>query len=243
MLLEVKGITKRFRAEQVLQDLHFSLEAHHTLSILGQSGSGKTTMLKILAGLESPDAGEVWLNGELLTSRQAGQSGVVYLYQEDLLFPHLDVVGNIGFGLSLRKVPKQELSERVHDMIRRLELVGQEHKMPHQLSGGQRQRVSFGRAIITNPRLLLLDEPFGSLDTGTRQRMQQLFQHLAAEFRITSLFVTHDLKEALLMGDQLGLMRQGRLKVYASKADFMQDPETGVQSEQAFWTSMGAGNE
>ena len=110
--------------------------------------------------------------------------------------------------------------------------------MPHQLSGGQRQRVSFGRAIITNPSLLLLDEPFGSLDAGTRKRMQGLFKKIAGEFRITSLFVTHDLKEAILMGDEIAFMRSGRLKVYEDKNDFIRDPETGVQSEIGFWEGL-----
>ncbi|MDO6818187.1 ATP-binding cassette domain-containing protein [Zobellia sp. 1_MG-2023] len=120
-------------------------------------------------------------------------------------------------------------------MLHSLELEGQADKMPTQLSGGQRQRVSFGRAISTNPSLLLLDEPFGSLDTGTRQRMQELFKKLTAEFNITSLFVTHDLKEAVLMGDQIGFMENGVLKVYKDKKDFIQDPQTGVQSEIEFW--------
>ncbi len=238
MLLEVKDISKRFKQEEVLRELNFSLEAHHTLSILGRSGSGKTTLLKILGGLETPDTGGIMLDGEPLGERKAGQRGVVYLYQEDLLFPHLDVFGNIAFGLQLRKVPQADIKQKVHDMIGHLELKGQENKMPHQLSGGQRQRVSFGRAIITNPKLLLLDEPFGSLDTGTRERMQQLFKGLANDFQITSLFVTHDLKEAILMGDRLAFMRSGRLKVYEDQQSFIDDPETGVKKEIEFWEGL-----
>jgi ABC-type nitrate/sulfonate/bicarbonate transport system ATPase subunit len=130
------------------------------------------------------------------------------------------------------------VQEKVKHMIYSLELEGQSNKMPTQLSGGQRQRVSFGRAIITNPSLLLLDEPFGSLDAGTRQRMQDLFQKLTQEYEITSLFVTHDLKEAVLMGDNIGFMKAGQLQVYKTREEFIKDAKTGVQEEIDFWQSL-----
>lgn len=238
MFLEVKNIEKSFHQEQVIKTLNFSLEAHKTLSILGKSGCGKTTMLKIIAGLESTDKGEIILKGNSINDLAPEKRGIVYLYQEDLLFPHLSVFENIAFGLRIKKVEKATIQEKVTTMIQRLELEGQTHKMPQQLSGGQRQRVSFGRAIITNPSLLLLDEPFGSLDAGTRTRMQLLFKKLAAEFSITSLFVTHDLKEAILMGDEIGYMEKGSLKVYKDRDSFINDPMTGVQSEISFWDSL-----
>ncbi|WP_373519285.1 ATP-binding cassette domain-containing protein, partial [Pricia sp.] len=139
----------------------------------------------------------------------------------------------------LKKIPDSTIQDQVRHMLSSLELESQSQKMPNQLSGGQRQRVSFGRAIITNPSLLLLDEPFGSLDAGTRQRMQGLFKKLAGEFNITSLFVTHDLKEAVLMGDEIGFMQTGDLKVYSDKNDFITDPETGVRDEIEFWGGLG----
>ena len=214
------------------------MEAHKTLSILVKSGCGKTTMLKMIAGLVKPDSGNISLEGALINERIPEKRNIVYLYQEDLLFPHLNVFENIAFGLRLQHMPKGEVMHKVQEMIKSLELEGQGNKMPHQISGGQRQRVSFGRAIITNPKLLLLDEPFGSLDAITRQRMQELFKKLAAEFNITSLFVTHDLKEAILMGDEIAFMQSGILKVHPSKTDFINDPETGVQSEIGFWDSL-----
>lgn len=238
MFLEVKNIEKSFHQEQVIRALNLSLEAHKTLSVLGKSGCGKTTMLKIIAGLETPDKGDIILNGTSINGQAPEKRGVVYLYQEDLLFPHLSVFENIAFGLRIKKTEKKLIQEKVTTMIPRLELEGQTHKMPHQLSGGQRQRVSFGRAIITNPSLLLLDEPFGSLDAGTRTRMQSLFKKLAAEFNITSLFVTHDLKEAILMGDEIGYMEKGNLKVYKDRDSFINDPMTGVQNEISFWDSL-----
>lgn len=238
MFIEIDHINKSFQNEKVVEDLSFSLDAHKTLSILGKSGCGKTTMLKMIGGLVKPDSGKITLDGKNITSLAPEKRGIVYLYQEDLLFPHLTIFENIAFGLRLKKLPKAEIQEKVALMIYSLELDKQADKMPHELSGGQRQRVSFGRAIITNPSLLLLDEPFGSLDAGTRKRMQSLFKKLAKEFEITSLFVTHDLKEAILMGDEIGYMRSGQLKVYKDKQQFISDPETGVQNEISFWENL-----
>ncbi len=238
MFLEVKNIVKSFNDEHVVKELNFSLDAHKTLSILGKSGCGKTTMLKTIGGLVTPDAGNILLNGEDITQQKPERRNIVYLYQEDLLFPHLNAFENIAFGLRLKKIPNFEIEKQVKHMIHSLELEGQEKKMPNQLSGGQRQRVSFGRAIITNPSLLLLDEPFGSLDAGTRQRMQVFFKNITEEYKITSLFVTHDLKEAVLMGDEIGFMKAGILKVYKDKQNFINDPSTGVLKEIQFWENL-----
>jgi ABC-type sugar transport system ATPase subunit len=240
MFLEVENIVKSFGEEQVVKDLTFSLDRKKTLSILGKSGCGKTTMLKTIGGLVAPDSGSIRLNGKDITRKKPEKRNTVYLYQEDLLFPHLNAFENIAFGLRLKKISDSIIQERVRHMLGSLELEAQSQKMPNQLSGGQRQRVSFGRAIITNPSLLLLDEPFGSLDVGTRQRMQGLFKKLAEEYDITSLFVTHDLKEAVLMGDEIGFMRKGTLKVYKNKNDFIADPETGVKQEVEFWSKLRA---
>ena len=238
MFLEVKNISKSFGAEQVLRDLSFGLEAHQMLSILGRSGSGKTTLLKIIAGLERADEGTVGLEGEALDPVPANKRRVVYLYQESLLFPHLNVTENVAFGLRLRKEPASQVAEQTAQMLEELELTDHARKMPQQLSGGQRQRVSFGRALIVQPRLLLLDEPFGALDSETRQHMQVLLKRITHEHGITSLFVTHDLKEAIRMGDVFGWMREGNLKTYPELTGFLNDSETGIQDEIAFWASL-----
>ncbi len=235
MFLEIRNIVKSFEKEQVVKNLKLSLAQHKTLSILGQSGCGKTSMLKIIAGLLKADAGKILLNGNDISELAPEKRNIVYLYQEDLLFPHLNVFENIAFGLRIKKQKEKQIQKQVSEMLEFVELSNQSTKMPHQLSGGQRQRVSFGRAIITNPSLLLLDEPFGSLDAGTRERMQNLFKELAKKFSITSLFVTHDLKEAILMGDEIGYMKSGTLKVYKDKQEFINDPSTGVQNEIGFW--------
>lgn len=239
MFLEAIDIKKTYGPEAVLRELSFQLAEHEMLSILGRSGSGKTTLLKILAGLETPDGGRVLLRGQDMGPVPPNRRNMVYLYQEPLLFPHLDVFENVAFGLRLRKLPAADVRKRVMEMLDNLELPEQARKMPHQLSGGQKQRVAFGRALIINPRVLLLDEPFGALDSETRASMQELLKRIAETFAITALFVTHSLKEALIMGDRIGLMQEGRLKVYDSKKDFIADADTGVQEELAFWRGIG----
>ena len=244
-LLTVTSLAKSFGAERVFDDVTFSLAERETLAVLGRSGSGKTTLLKCIAGLEDADGGTVSLDGAPLDGLPPEQRGVVYLYQEALLFPHLDVRGNVGFGLRLQKTPSAEIDARVDELLHSLELADQGHKRPTQLSGGQKQRVAFGRALAVRPRLLLLDEPFGALDTETRGAMQRLFTRVSAEHEITSVFVTHDLKEAILMGDRLGTMRPtdgvGRLVVYDSPAAFAADPASGVADEAAFWRGVAPG--
>jgi ABC-type Fe3+/spermidine/putrescine transport system ATPase subunit len=234
-MIRVEHIFKNFSDKLVLNDLTFEVNPFETLSILGKSGCGKTTMLKIISGLEECDNGEVFFDQKKGSELIPSQRNTVYLYQEALLFPHLNVFENIAFGLKLRKVNSKIIELKTTGMIRELELCGHEKKMPNQLSGGQKQRVAFGRALIIEPRLLLLDEPFGNLDAETRASMQQLFKRMAMEHQITSLFVTHDLKEAIKMGDRIAYMESGRLKVYNCIEEFRNDPRTGFKEEIEFW--------
>lgn len=243
MFLEVEGIDKSFDGVPVLRQVSLRAPQRSTTAILGRSGSGKTTLLKIVAGLEGYDAGRVCLDGALLDGTPPQRRKTVYLYQEPLLFPHLDVFGNIAFGLQIQGLPKDAVHQRVERMVASLGLQGHEAKRPEQLSGGQRQRVSFGRALIVGPRLLLLDEPFGNLDPGTRSAMQELFRRVSEEFRITSLFVTHDLKEALLVGSRFAFLEEGALTSYPSREAFVGDPRVGAADEIRFWSSLGGGGE
>jgi len=239
MSLIAQHISKAFKNEQVLDDLSLQLKEHETLSILGRSGCGKTTLLKILAGLETPNEGNVRLKkGQNVYSLPAHKRDIVYLYQEALLFPHLNVFENIAFGLRLKKMDETEIVDRVNATIQRLELEGMQDKMPHKLSGGQKQRVSFGRALITDPSILLLDEPFGNLDADTRDSMQQLFKRIAEEFEITSVFVTHNVKEAILMGDRIAKLKNGQLRIYPTLKAFLDAGENMVQEEIEFWQSI-----
>jgi len=238
MFVKIQNIKKTFVGQPVLHDVSFQLEQHATLSILGKSGCGKTTLLKIIAGLLHPDEGSVVINNIKVNEIIANKRDIVYIYQEPLLFPHLNVFENIAFGLRLRKMDNNIIDRLVIEMINELGLKGHEKKIPTQLSGGQKQRVSFGRAIIVKPKLLLLDEPFGNLDVETRTSMQLLFKQISEIFGITSLIVTHDLKEAILMGDKFGFMEDGFLKIYSNKTDFIQDNNTGVQKEIEFWKNL-----
>jgi len=233
--LEIKNIQKSFAETTVLKGISFGLAAHQTLAVLGRSGCGKTTLLKIIAGLLE-GSGQVFLDSNDFSNYTPQKRGIVYLYQESLLFPHLSVFENVAFGLKLRNLPTDEIKIRTEGMLLDLGLGDQLKKMPHTLSGGQKQRVAFGRALIVQPKLLLLDEPFGALDVETRGQMQEFFKRVALEMDITSIFVTHDLKEALLMGDQWGYMENGSLEIFNTVDDFCNDLRTGVRTEIDFWT-------
>lgn len=238
MFLELQHIAKKYKNKQVLNDVNLNLEAHQTLSILGKSGCGKSTLLKIISGIDELDEGEVILNGKTISHVKSNERNIVYLFQEPLLFPNLNVFENIAFGLRIRKMASTDIKLKVEEMLSSLELKEHSQKMPHQISGGQKQRVAFGRALIINPPLILLDEPFSSLDVETRANMQQLYKTIAKKFDITALFVTHDLKEALLMGDKISYMDNGVLEIFESKHDFINADKTGVKNEIDFWNNL-----
>ncbi len=238
MFLSVQYIKKKFQETEVLTNCSLELSKGTTLSILGKSGCGKTTLLKILAGLVEDFQGDIFLEGNNISHETPQKRNCVYLYQEPLLFPHLTVFENVAFGLRLRKIKAAEIKEKTERMLQSLELSNQTKKMPAQLSGGQKQRVAFGRALILEPKLLLLDEPFGALDVETRATMQVFFKEIAKKHQISSIFVTHDLKEAILMGDTLGFMEHGSLKIYPSVEQFIEDEKTGMKKEINFWKSI-----
>lgn len=234
-MILLEEVHKAYEQEQVLRGVSFAMEEGETLSVLGASGSGKSTLLKIMAGLESADRGSLRVEGRELLSMSPEQRRIVYLSQEPLLFPHLNVRNNLGFGLQIRRVAAPERIERIDAMAAQLGLSPHLDKKPDQLSGGQKQRVSFGRALIIRPRIVLLDEPFGSLDPHIRREMQSLFLELRRQAGITALFVTHDIKEALLMGHRVGRLHEGQLVVYPSREAFVQAPESGAKAELDFW--------
>lgn len=238
MFLEIQHISKSFSGVPVLCELSFNLVSGHTLAVLGRSGCGKTTLLKIIAGLLYADSGSVSMDGQPVDSLPPQARGAVYLYQEPLLFPHLTVFENVAFGLRLRRESEFNIREQALRMLEDLELCDHAGKMPNALSGGQRQRVAFGRALIINPSVLLLDEPFGNLDVETRASMQQLFKKIATEYSITAVFVTHDLKESVLMGNELAFLENGQLQVFDGLDAFIRDPRTGMQEEIDFWKSL-----
>ncbi len=235
--LVIQHLHKKFEENSVLNDLSFQLEQHQILAILGKSGCGKTSLLKIIAGLLEADSGDIFLAKKNIGALVPQLRSTVYLYQEPLLFPHLNVFENIAFGLKIRQLDKKIIEKEVKEMLAALELEGFEKRMSDQLSGGQKQRIAFARALIVKPKLLLLDEPFGALDSETRVVMQTFFKKISSEHKITSIFVTHDLKEALQVGNTFALMDKGNLHCYDDKNDFIKDEKTGVQNEIEFWKS------
>ncbi|MGF1451144.1 MAG: ABC transporter ATP-binding protein [Opitutales bacterium] len=233
--LDVTGLCKSFLGQPVLESVSFTLPAGETLAILGESGCGKTTLLRIVGGLLPAEGGRITAGDREISHGTPRERGIVYLGQETLLFEHLDCFENIAFALRLKRLKSAAVHSRVEPLLRATGLVAHARKRSHELSGGQKQRAAFARAILADPRVLLLDEPFGSLDAITRQQMQTLFRDLRAQYSMTSIFVTHDLKEALAVGDRFAVLRDGRMRTFATRADFLKDDATGVRAEVGFW--------
>ena len=238
--LRVEHLSVRLDGRLVLRDVSFMLDARRTMVILGASGCGKTTLLRCIAGLIGAEGGRILLDGKQLGALGASNRRIVYLNQEPLLFPHLNLFENIAFGLRLRRLAEPQLRERVADLVACLELTGLERRHPQALSGGQRQRVAFGRALAVDPALLLLDEPFSNLDPETRATMQDLFKQVAHERGISALFVTHDLKESLRIGDTFAILHDGCLRTFDDRRAFCADPGSGVEGEMAFWNRVAS---
>lgn len=236
--LNVKGLQQVFGDVSVLTEVNLALASGQTLAILGASGSGKTTLLRLIAGQTPLQAGEIYLDGQALSSLNQRERRIFYLSQEALLFPHLSAFENIAFGLRVRKEKTAFVRQRTAEMLKKLDLVEQAHQLPQALSGGQKQRVAFGRALMVEPRLLLLDEPFAALDNETRARMQQLFREVVQQAGVSSILVTHDQKEALLLGNEFAFLEKGRLHHFPNRNAFVADTRTGVQAELAFWNRL-----
>ena len=234
-LLSLRDLSVRFGTTPVLQGVSLEVPRGDTLVILGESGCGKTTLLKAIAGLVPIQAGTITLDSQPIHALTPQTRSVIYLDQEPLLFEHLTIAENIGFAMRLRGQPPQEIASSVSEMLAAIDLREHANKREWQLSGGQKQRVAFARAVLAQPQLLLLDEPFCSLDARTRTQMQSLFHQLSRGHSLTSIFVTHDVKEALIVGDQFARMTNGQVALSPDRQAFMLDPQTGVADEIEFW--------
>lgn len=225
--LELKNIKKSFQeGEDVLESICLTAKKGEFVTLLGSSGCGKTTTLRIIAGLEQPDSGQVFLNGKDVTSLEPNQRNVNTVFQNYALFPHMNVADNISYGLKLKKTPKAEISRRVKEMLELVQLSGFEKRKPSELSGGQRQRVAIARALVNNPEVLLLDEPLGALDLQLRRAMQHELKRLQKKLGITFIYITHDQEEAINMSDTIAVMNHGRFEQIGTPDEIYNHPKT-----------------
>ena len=222
--LRLEQISKRFGEVVALANVSLAVEQGELVTILGPSGSGKTTLLKVVAGFESPDHGSVKVDGTEITSLPPARRDIGMVFQHYALFPHLNVRKNVAFPLEMRNTDKREIDRRVSDALELVELAGYDQRLPRQLSGGQQQRVALARAIVFSPRLLLLDEPFGALDRKLRETLQLEVRRLQQRLGLTTIFITHDQEEALVLSDRIAVMSNGAVLQIGSRAEIYEHP-------------------
>ncbi|HMG97459.1 MAG TPA: TOBE-like domain-containing protein [Gaiellales bacterium] len=224
MAIEVRDVTKRFGDFVALDDVSITVGDGALTALLGPSGSGKSTLLRVIAGLETPDSGEVVIGGEEVTDSPARMRGVGFVFQHYAPFKHMSVHDNVGFGLSVRKRPKEEIRERVQELLKLVRLDGLAGRYPSQLSGGQLQRMALARALAVQPQVLLLDEPFGALDAQVRGELREWLRRLHDEIHVTTIFVTHDQEEAMDVAQEIVVMNGGRIEQAGSPAHLYESP-------------------
>jgi sulfate transport system ATP-binding protein len=232
MSIEAQRISKTFGAFRALQDVSLTVEAGELVALLGPSGSGKTTLLRIIAGLEQadPGSGPIKFHNQDVAHRDVGSRQVGFVFQHYALFRHMSVFENVAFGLRVRprarRPTKEQIREKVTKLLKLVQLDVQAHRYPHQLSGGQRQRVALARALAIEPKVLLLDEPFGALDARVRQELRQWLRRLHDEIHLTSVFVTHDQDEAMELADRVLVMNEGRVEQIGTPDEVFHNPKT-----------------
>ncbi len=230
MSIEVRHLTKMFGSFAALRDVSFTVRAGELVALLGPSGSGKTTLLRVIAGLEAADVGSVLFDGDDATARSATERRVGFVFQHYALFRHMTVFENVAFGLRVRprasRPPDDEIKRKVNELLALVQLDYLGSRYPNQLSGGQRQRVALARALAVEPRVLLLDEPFGALDARVRQDLRRWLRRLHSQIQLTSVFVTHDQEEALELADRVVVMNEGRIEQDGTPEAVVEHPAT-----------------
>jgi len=224
MSIEIRNVSKRFGTFQALDDVSLEIPQGSLTAVLGPSGSGKSTLLRIVAGLERPDSGGILLSGQDATRLAPQRRDVGFVFQHYAAFKHMTVRDNVGFALSIRKRPKQEIRERVDELLELVQLQGFGDRYPSRLSGGQRQRMALARALAAKPEVLLLDEPFGALDARVRAELRDWLRRLHEEVHVTTVFVTHDQEEAMEVSDRVAVLNHGQLEQVGSPADLYDRP-------------------
>lgn len=225
-ILELKNIKKSFQETSVLKGINLQVEEGEFITILGSSGCGKTTTIRIIAGLEETDEGSVYLNNQDVTNLEPNERNVNTVFQNYALFPHMTVEGNIGYGLKIKGIPKAETKRKVVEALKLVQLEGYEKRKPMELSGGQKQRVAIARAIVNDPKILLLDEPLGALDLQLRRQMQTELKSLQKRLNITFIYITHDQEEAAAMSDRIVVMNEGRIEQIGTPKEIYESPAT-----------------
>lgn len=235
MSIKVQHIEKHFGAFHALKNINLEVQTGHLVSLLGPSGCGKTTLLRIIAGLESADSGQIFLNDIDVTHTKVQDRQIGFMFQSYALFRHMTVFDNIAFGLSVLPRHLRPTKEQIHDKVMHLlQLIQLPHltkALPHQLSGGQRQRVALARSLAVNPKILLLDEPFGALDAKVRKELRQWLRDIHQELHITSLLVTHDQEEALEISDEIVVMNHGHIEQIGDASTLYHTPQTPFVTE------------
>lgn len=230
-ILQLQQIRKSFGNTEVLKGIDLEAGQGEFITLLGASGCGKTTTLRIIAGLELPDSGQVILEGHNITDWEPNKRDVNTVFQNYALFPHMNVADNVGYGLKIRKVPKAQIAERVERALRLVQLEEYGKRMPDQLSGGQKQRIAIARAVINEPKVLLLDEPLGALDLKLRRQMQLELKRLQKQLGITFIYITHDQEEAINMSDRIGVMHEGVLEQMGTPNEVYYRPRTSYVAD------------
>ena len=240
-LLDLRNVAKSFGKTPVLRDISLQVAEGEFLTILGESGSGKTTLLRIIAGFESATSGEILMGGERLDNLPPYRRRVNTVFQHYALFPHLTVADNVGYGLKVARLPKQEIATRVEQALEMVKMSAYAASKPAKISGGQQQRIALARALVNRPRLLLLDEPLSALDASLRRQMQVELKSLQREVGISFVFVTHDQEEAMVMSDRIALLRLGELEQVASPREIYNRPATAYVAQFIGHTNLLSG--
>jgi sulfate/thiosulfate transport system ATP-binding protein len=226
-MISVDAVNKRFGDYQALQDVSLDVPEGSLTALLGPSGSGKSTLLRVIAGLEAPDSGRVVIDGEDATPLPAQRRGIGFVFQHYAAFKHMTVRENVAFGLRIRKRPKPQIDAKVDELLGIVGLKGHHSRYPSQLSGGQRQRMALARALAIEPRVLLLDEPFGALDAKVRADLRAWLRRLHDEVHVTTVLVTHDQEEAMEVADRIAVINEGRLEQIGAPRDLYERPANG----------------
>ncbi len=226
VIVEIKGVNKVYGTNHVVKDLDLDIYEGEFLTLLGSSGCGKTTTLRMVAGFEEPTSGSIKVENEDIHNKEPYERDVNTVFQNYALFPHMTIYDNVAYGLKMKKIKKAEIRKRVTEMLDLVQLGGFEKRYPSQLSGGQKQRVAIARALINRPKVLLLDEPLGALDLKLRKQMQLELKRLQKKLNITFIYVTHDQEEALTMSDRICIMNEGVLQQVGTPSDIYEAPRT-----------------